>query len=155
MCQIEAPATPHPNEFGGIRQWNYKSWFLFKVFPFNIDINSPTYIKKQIIFIMAAKNIDMIEMQIDALVKAGYYHSISDITKSAFRVLLESKSDLKVASAVELYKMGKISLSRGAEIAGVSLEEFKEVLADRGVVRTLSPSPDIDANVARILEGTD
>ena len=104
---------------------------------------------------MAAKNIDMIEMQIDALVKAGYYHSISDITKSAFRVLLESKSDLKVASAVELYKMGKISLSRGAEIAGVSLEEFKEVLADRGVVRTLSPSPDIDDNVARILEERD
>ncbi len=111
--------------------------------------------KKANIFIMAAKNIDMIEMQIDALVKAGYYHSISDITKSAFRVLLESKSDLKVASAVELYKMGKISLSRGAEIAGVSLEEFKEVLADKGVVRTLSPSPDIDDNVARILEGTD
>jgi hypothetical protein len=56
---------------------------------------------------------------------------------------------------VELYKMSAISLSRGAEIAGVSLEEFKEVLADRGVVRTLSPSPDIDDNVARILEEKD
>jgi hypothetical protein len=46
-------------------------------------------------------------------------------------------------------------LSRGAEIAGVSLEEFKEILADRGVVRTISPSPDIDDNVARILEERD
>ena len=113
------------------------------------------YKKQIIIVIMATKNTDMIEMQIEALVKAGYYPSISDITKTAFRVLLESKSDLKVASAVELYKMGKISLSRGAEIAGVSLEEFKEILADRGVVRTLSLSPDIDDNVARILEKGD
>ncbi len=101
---------------------------------------------------MAMKNTDLIEMQIDALVNAGYYSSLSDITKSAFRVLLESKSNLKVASAVELYKMEKISLSRGAEIAGVSLEEFKEILADRGIVRTISSSPDIDDNVARILE---
>lgn len=104
---------------------------------------------------MAIKNIDMIEMQIDVLVKAGYYPSKSDITRNAFRVLLETRSDLKVASAVELYKMGKISLSRGAEIAGVSLEEFKEILANRGVVRKISPDPDIDDNVARILEERD
>jgi predicted HTH domain antitoxin len=104
---------------------------------------------------MALKNLDMIEMQIDALVEAGYYPSKFDITRNAFRVLLETRSDLKVASAVELYKMEKISLSRGAEIAGVSLEEFKEILADRGIVRKISPDPDIDDNVARILEERD
>jgi predicted HTH domain antitoxin len=62
---------------------------------------------------------------------------------------------LKTASTVVPYKKEKRSLSREAEIAGVSLDEFKEIFADRGVVRTLYSGPEIDDNVAMILEERD
>ncbi|MCK4491640.1 MAG: UPF0175 family protein, partial [Candidatus Altiarchaeales archaeon] len=35
--------------------------------------------------------------------------------------------------AIELYKTGKASLTRAAEIAGIDFERFKEILKDRGV----------------------
>lgn len=99
--------------------------------------------------------IDSIDMQINALIKAGYYSSKMDITKDAFRVLFETRANLKVVSAVELYKSNKISLSRGAEIAGQSIEEFKEVLVDRGIFREIKPDTESRQNVTEILEARD
>ena len=75
----------------------------------------------------------IIEMEIDALVDSGYYSSKSDVAKDAFRTLFETKKNLRVVSAVELYKSGKVSLGRAAEIASVSLEEFKNILKSFGV----------------------
>lgn len=75
----------------------------------------------------------IIEMEIDALVDSGYYSSKSDVAKDAFRTLFETKKNLRVVSAVELYKRGKVSIGRAAEIASVSLEEFKNILSSFGV----------------------
>jgi len=77
----------------------------------------------------------LMEAQIDALVRAGYYSSTSEVVKDALRLLFETKKELKTASAVELYKSGEISLGKAAEIAGVTVVEFKEILASRGVYR--------------------
>lgn len=75
----------------------------------------------------------VIEMEIDALVESGYYSSRSDVAKDAFRTLFERKSNLRVAGAVELYKEGKVSLGRAAEIANLTIEEFKEILEERDI----------------------
>jgi len=55
--------------------------------------------------------------------------SKSEVVKDALRLLLETRKELKTVSAVELYKSGEISLGKAAEIAGVTVIEFKEMLA--------------------------
>jgi predicted HTH domain antitoxin len=41
----------------------------------------------------------------------------------------------RIEVAVEMYKSHEISLSRAAEIAGVCIEGFKEILAIKGITR--------------------
>jgi predicted HTH domain antitoxin len=77
----------------------------------------------------------IIEKEIRALIKYGYYASIDEAVKDAFRTLLNAKPDLRTVAAVELYKEGGVSLDKAAEIAGVTTIEFKDILADRGIRR--------------------
>ena len=73
-------------------------------------------------------------LQIEALVDSGHYSSRSDVVKEALRFLMEKKNHLRYASAVEIYKKGKATLTKGAEIAGVSLDTFRNVLNDQGIL---------------------
>lgn len=73
--------------------------------------------------------------EIEALVKSGYYSSKSDVIKDALRNLLDNKPKLRISSAIEIYKLGKASLSKCAEIAEISTIEFKELLAEREIIR--------------------
>ncbi len=50
---------------------------------------------------------------------------------------------LNEAIAVELYKSEKVSLSRAVEIAGLSIEGFKDLLEIKGIKRVVAaPSED-------------
>ncbi len=80
----------------------------------------------------------IIKKEIDALVKAGYYSSKSDVVKDALRTFLDKKRNLRLAAAVELYKLEEISLGKAAEIADIGIVEFKEILASRGYKRVLA-----------------
>jgi len=81
---------------------------------------------------------ELVRKEIGALVKAGYYSSKSDVVKDALRAFLESKKNLRLAAAVELYRDGEITLGKAAEIANVGIVEFKEILANVGYKRTIS-----------------
>jgi len=94
----------------------------------------------------------MVEKKIHALIETKYYPSISEVVKDAFRTLFATKPALKIISAVYLYSNNEVSISKAAEIAGVSIEEFKEILASRGVKREIYPDERIDENVKMILE---
>jgi predicted HTH domain antitoxin len=76
-----------------------------------------------------------ISEELDILVKKGYYPSKSDLMRDAFRALLNTKAELRVSLAIELYLKEKVSLARAAELAGMTTIEFKEVIAGRGIVR--------------------
>ncbi len=73
--------------------------------------------------------------EIIALVKAGFYTSKSDVAKDALRCLFEHKPELKINAAIQLYKDGEVSLGRAAEMAGLNLVDFREVLVDRGLLK--------------------
>ncbi|MEW6007388.1 MAG: UPF0175 family protein [bacterium] len=75
--------------------------------------------------------------EIGALVKRGLYANEGEISKDAFRVLLEVRPNLKIEAAVQLYKDKEISLGKAAEIVGISTVEFKDILADRGIIRQI------------------
>ncbi len=73
-----------------------------------------------------------IEEKIDLLIEEGYF-SKEDIKKEAFKALLRERKDLRIALAVEEYKKGEITLNRASEIAGVTTEEMKSKLIERGI----------------------
>jgi Arc/MetJ-type ribon-helix-helix transcriptional regulator len=83
---------------------------------------------------------ELVKKEIDALVKAGYYSSKSDVVKDALRTLLSEKKNLRLAAAVELYKRNELSLGKAAEIADIGVIEFKEVLASQDHRRVMSVS---------------
>jgi predicted HTH domain antitoxin len=80
--------------------------------------------------------------ELDVLIERGVYSDQRALMEDAIRALLRSKPDLRRQLAVGLYKQGRISLSRGAEIEGVDIESFKESLRESGVTRTIPPVGD-------------
>ncbi|HHV53821.1 MAG TPA: hypothetical protein GXX52_10165 [Synergistaceae bacterium] len=89
----------------------------------------------------------------EILVGIGKYPGKKELMEDAFRALLRAKPELKMDLAVELYKKKEISLSKGAEISGLNVEDFKELLRERGIKISIPalPSEDIDKEVERIL----
>ncbi|MFP4001844.1 MAG: UPF0175 family protein [Thermoplasmata archaeon] len=76
---------------------------------------------------------ELMDDEIDALVESGEYSSKSDVIRDAFRTFMRKNHKKKIRVAIELYKEEKVSLMRGAEIAEMDSESFKEELKDRGI----------------------
>jgi predicted HTH domain antitoxin len=81
-----------------------------------------------------------------------YYNSIDNLIEDAFRALLNLKPGLKVEIAIELYFKEEVSLSRAAEIAGMDIEGFKELLEMRGLKVTsyIGSKEDIESGLRLI-----
>ena len=81
-----------------------------------------------------------------------YYKSVDNLIEDAFRALLNLKPGLKVEMAIELYLREEISLSRAAEIAGMDIEDFKEILKVRGLKVTsyIGSKEDIESGLRLI-----
>ena len=77
--------------------------------------------------------------KLDVLVERGIYRDREALMKDAMRSLLRSKPELRGRLAIELYQQGGVSLSRAAEIGGLDIESFKELLREAGIVRSISP----------------
>ena len=81
-----------------------------------------------------------------------YYKSNNDLIADAYRALLNLKPGLRVEIAMELYLREEVSLSKAAEIGGMDMESFKEILKARGVtVRSyIGSSEEIEAGLKLI-----
>ena len=88
----------------------------------------------------------LFEEEVKALIRRGVYSSKSDAIRDAFRFLFENKPMLRNTAAIELYRENKVSIRRAAEIAGVTTIEFKDMLADRGIVREISSRSEEELN---------
>ena len=71
--------------------------------------------------------------EINSLIRTKSYASKDEVISDALRALLVLKPGLKTEIAVDLYKTCKVSLWRAADVAGMRLEEFKELLASRSI----------------------
>jgi len=91
--------------------------------------------------------------EIESLVEEGAFTSKSDVLRTAFREMLEEKPRYKVDIAVNLYKKEKITEGRAAEIAGVSREEFKEILEKRGIRKTVGKKEDEKEKIEKLKAG--
>ena len=84
----------------------------------------------------------LLEDELTAVVQAGDYTSREEVIGHALDVLLAANPPLRISTAVGLYRWGKVTLTRAAEIAGLELEAFKEQLAERNVPILLDEAPD-------------
>ena len=85
--------------------------------------------------------------EIEYLLKIGAYRNYGEVLKDALRQLLLAKPVYRIDIAVKLYADDKISLGKAAELAGISFDEMKEVLMQRGIkpklgTRTISEALD-------------
>lgn len=78
---------------------------------------------------------DLIEQEIRIIPNTGLYKSGDEFLKDAVNTLLAARKDVRVAIACELYKRGEISLGKACEIASVDIEEMKEILHKKRIVR--------------------
>ncbi len=89
---------------------------------------------------MEAISVD-IKRKVKALVDAGYYSSESEVIKNAVISLFRENTELNVTVAIELYKKGEVSLSKAAEIAGMTTIEFKDIIGGRRFTREIEARP--------------
>ncbi|PSQ47254.1 hypothetical protein BRD19_09910 [Halobacteriales archaeon SW_7_65_23] len=76
-----------------------------------------------------------VEESIDILRRKGRFSSREEFLDEAVRSFLRENPELRIELAVEQFRSESVSLNRAAEIAGVSAEEFKNILSDRGTER--------------------
>lgn len=88
------------------------------------------------------------------LISIGKYPNKEELIKDALRALIRAKPELKRDVAIELYKKRKVSLARAAEICGLDIENFKDLLKERNIKISIPSIPieEIDKEVEKILE---
>jgi len=75
----------------------------------------------------------------DILISSGFYPNKKTLQEDSYRALFRSKPELTRRLALELYSRQEISLARGAEICGLNIENFKELLRENGIIIEISP----------------
>jgi predicted HTH domain antitoxin len=95
-----------------------------------------------------------IASEIKLIKKTGLYRDEGEFIKDAVNTLLSARKDVRESLAVELYKEGKISLGRFAELMNLSYEESKELLASKKIkIRRGSKTPEeMTKGAKRLLE---
>ncbi|VVB89853.1 Uncharacterised protein [uncultured archaeon] len=88
---------------------------------------------------------------VEALVKRGIYSTKDELIEDALRTFFEFRKDMRVAAVIELYKTEEMSISKAAELAGVSTEEIKDFLEKAGVKIRRGLSGDKGSQLARLV----
>ncbi len=90
--------------------------------------------------------------ELDILIEEGLYKDKEALPQDAMGALLRSKPELRSRLALALYKREKVFLARGAEIAGVDAESFKELLQEAGIERSIaSVGENIESQVEKLI----
>ena len=88
----------------------------------------------------------LLEEELAAVTETGFYKTEEAFLRDAVNTLLAARPDIREAVACRLYEKGVFSLGRAAEWSGLSIEEMKESLYQRGIVRQS------DADISEIEE---
>jgi len=99
----------------------------------------------------------ILDEELKALVKTGFFDNKSEIFRIALREHLEKNRNLRISAAIEMYKDGKATFAKSAEIASVSYEEMKEIFWENGLEFKRGPSnPDeLETGAKGLLESVE
>lgn len=85
---------------------------------------------------------ELLEDELEAVVRAGAYQSREEAIGHALEVLLAANPSLRLDTAVEMYRKGRVSLARAAEVAGLEIEGFKAKLGEENVPIIVDEPPE-------------
>lgn len=60
---------------------------------------------------------------------------------------VRDNAELNINAAIELYRNSEVSLSKAAEIAGITIIEFKVILTKRGIARKIDARPTVGMDI--------
>jgi predicted HTH domain antitoxin len=80
----------------------------------------------------------LLDEELAAVTETGLYTSREAFLTDAVNTFLAARPDLRETVACHLYEKGVFSLGRAAEWSGLSVEEIKQSLHEKGVVRQSS-----------------
>ncbi len=78
-------------------------------------------------------------LRVEEFLKAKLYTTEEAVIQDGLRHLLQARPELRLELAVYRYQNEDISLGKAANLAGVSFEQMKEILRQRGVQLRLGP----------------
>jgi predicted HTH domain antitoxin len=79
------------------------------------------------------------QWEIQQLIKSRLFPDEQAVLRSALRALYQLQPEIKQQMVIRAYTAGEISLGKAAEIMGVSHEEMKDILVERGAEIHLGP----------------
>ena len=80
-----------------------------------------------------------------SLVDARLYPDRDAVLQDALRSLLKEKPQLRIELAIHRYQTEDISLAKAAHLAGLSFDQMKALLVQRGVQLRLGPANEQEA----------
>ncbi len=78
-------------------------------------------------------------IELDDLIDSGVYPDADTAVREALRVLWQERPAVRIDVAVHKYRNEELSVAAAAALAGVSFDQMKEILAQRGVPLRLGP----------------
>ena len=75
----------------------------------------------------------LVEHGIAAAVQAGLFRNEEEAMQEAISTWFAMKPNLRLEVVIELFKEGKITMNRAAEMVGLNRWQFQNILAQRGV----------------------
>lgn len=80
------------------------------------------------------------DSEIESLLRTWIYRDKETLFHDAIKALFITKPTLRYEIAIDRYRNKVISLWKAAETAGLTIEEFKELLSSRGIKVEVSSS---------------
>jgi predicted HTH domain antitoxin len=77
--------------------------------------------------------------EISQLVKTKLFPDEQAVLRSALRALFQARPEIRLQMVIRAYTAGEISLGKGAEIMGFSVEEMKDILQENGTEIHMGP----------------
>lgn len=74
-----------------------------------------------------------IARELDVISELGLYKNKNEFLLEAVNTMLSANRELRIAIACKLYEKEEISLGKAAEIVGISIEDVKKILTDKGI----------------------
>ena len=78
-------------------------------------------------------------LKLHDLVEAKIYENDEAAIQDALRLLLRARPEVRIRLAIHRYQTEDISLAKAAELAGVSWQQMKDILIERGIQPRLGP----------------
>jgi len=99
-------------------------------------------------------NVTNDDAEIESLLRTGLYKDKETLFHDAIKALFITKPNLRYEVAIDRYRNKVISLWKAAETAGLTIEEFKELLSSRGMkVEVSSSDEESDIRLKKVFHG--